>query len=59
MKAGIDQNPNNTSSSTNNIKTATVLESVNTKETKGFWKNFFGLPSRGIKAITRVFYDVD
>lgn len=38
---------------------ATVLESIKDPETKGFWKNFFGLPAKGIKAIARVFYDVE
>jgi hypothetical protein len=38
---------------------ATVLEAVKSTETKGFWKSLFSLPSKGIRAVARVFYDVE
>jgi len=36
---------------------ATVIESSTT--TKSFWRKLFGLPMNGIKAIGRIFYDVE
>lgn len=40
-------------------ETAAVFDSVKNEETKGFWKNLFGLPVKGIKAVARVFYDIE
>jgi hypothetical protein len=46
-------------SSTKSSGVATVLESTKSPETKGFWRNLFGLPAKGIKALAKVFYEVE
>ena len=47
------------STSSEVYKTATILESVKSPETKGFWRSVLNLPIKGIKAVARVFYDIE
>jgi hypothetical protein len=39
------------------IKTASVIDSVNSTSTKSFWSKLIDVPFRGIKAFARLFYD--
>lgn len=48
----------NSTSSAHTSEVATVFQSTESQETEGFWKKFFKLPARGIKAVARVFYDI-
>jgi hypothetical protein len=54
-----NQDINNTASTTRSSDVATVLESVKSSETKGFWRSLFGLPAKGIKSVAKVFYEVE
>ena len=45
------------SDSKNIIQTASVIDSVSSSSTDGFWTRLIGIPARGIKSLISIFYD--
>ena len=53
----VDKNEVQITDKSDTIKTADVLDSVNSSSTNGFWYRFINFPINGVKSFAHMFYD--